>query len=79
MITLAEVVDMKPKEVSYHKVEDLSPEAFEYVHDRFDMNCCDKCGQMCLRNELTWIEDGMDYDALCELCLPEGEDNVEEN
>jgi len=69
MISLAEVKEMKPKEVSYHKVEHLSQEAFEYVHDKWDMNCCDKCGQMCLEGELTWLEYAMDYDALCDLCL----------
>jgi len=56
-ITLKEIKDMKPKEICYHEVDDLTDEAFEYAHERHEINGCDKCGGLDHSMQLVWLSE----------------------
>jgi len=63
-ITLDQVQAMKPKEVGYLKIQDLTDEAFDFAHDAYEMNSCDKCGQIDKSEYLIWIgEDFTPFEA----------------
>ena len=81
--TLEQVQAMKPKEVGYLRVGDLTEEAYDFVHDAYEMNSCDKCGALELSEELIWIGEDFTpfeheapnqefYQAWCDQALCDG-------
>ena len=74
------------KELIYLNIKDLTEEEKESLGD-MDLNCCDKCGQIDLSENLIWLEDEFYYDddyvqflikegftAVCDDCLKEPEE-----
>jgi hypothetical protein len=56
-VTLEHVQAMKPKEICYHDVRDLTDEAFEWVHEAHEINSCDKCGGLDKSEYLIWLSE----------------------
>ena len=54
MITLDQVQEMKPKDVCMHKVDELTEEAFDFVHDAHEINSCDLCRDLESTYDLIW-------------------------
>lgn len=70
------------KELIYLIIEDLCQDEIDKLGD-YELNCCDKCGQIDLNENLNWIdqegwwdikeldEARKEYVALCNTCLEE--------
>jgi len=56
MITLEQVKEMKPKEICYHNIKDLTQEAFNYVNEQYELNSCDKCESIESTYDLIWVD-----------------------
>ena len=61
MITLDQVKEMKPKEVIRFRIDELTDEAFEFVHEAHEINSCDLCKCLESTHDLIWI--GEDFQA----------------
>ena len=86
-LSLEKVKELKPKEICYLTINDITWEAFEWAHDVHEINACDKCGGLEWTEELVWLsEDFEPFDeeapnkifyekwgdcALCERCYLE--------
>jgi hypothetical protein len=80
MITEAQVREMKPKDIVKLKSNELSAEAFDYVHEAHEINSCDRCKQLESSYDLKWLDEEYDeelffsegeYVALCKACVEE--------
>ena len=80
MITEAQIKEMKPKEILQLKTNQISAEAFDYVHGAHEINSCDRCKQLESTHDLKWLDEEYDealffiegeYIALCKSCVEE--------
>lgn len=57
-LTEVDVESMKPKDVTHLNVNDLTDEAFDFVHDVYEINSCSKCRCLEHTEDLIWISEG---------------------
>ena len=86
-LKLKEVKNWKRKQFLLTEMSDYEEDVYDFIHDKYDMNTCDKCDEIHDTERLVWItaEDFIPtdneilpadfyergYDALCEECYIE--------
>lgn len=83
VLKLNEVKEWKRKHFLLKDIGDFEEEVYDFIHDKYSMNTCDKCNTIHDTEQLVWIttedfepkeneivpeELYEKYDALCEEC-----------